>query len=200
MSMQRLWLILAVCIVGGLYGWWNNRTISHGPGVLVPDPPYQQRLADSITAFERNGHYLQPLARFEAKARVLGKKNYRHDAGAALSPVDLALGWGRMSDSAVLARIDIRQSGRFYFWRTEEFPIPRHEIESHSANMHMIPASPTIADQLDRIRTGHIVQFSGYLVEARRPDGWRWRSSLTRDDTGAGACEVIWVETLEVYD
>jgi hypothetical protein len=36
----------------------------------------------------------------------------------------------------------------------------------------------------------------GYLVEARGADGWRWRSSLTREDTGAGACELIWVESV----
>ena len=30
----------------------------------------------------------------------------------------------------------------------------------------------------------------------RAPDGWRWRSSLTREDTGAGACELVWVERI----
>jgi hypothetical protein len=29
-------------------------------------------------------------------------------------------------------------------------------------------------------------------------DGWRWRSSLTRNDTGAGACEVIFVRDFQV--
>jgi hypothetical protein len=32
------------------------------------------------------------------------------------------------------------------------------------------------------------------LVEADGRDGWKWRSSLTRDDTGDGACELMWVE------
>ena len=55
-------------------------------------------------------------------------------------PEDLALGWGRMSDSDVLAKIDITQSGRFYYWHVDDFPIPRREIETSSANMHMIPS------------------------------------------------------------
>ena len=41
-----------------------------------------------------------------------------------------------------------------------------------------------------------LLTFSGYLIEARAPDGWRWRSSLTREDTGAGACELVWVEQI----
>jgi hypothetical protein len=38
----------------------------------------------------------------------------------------------------------------------------------------------------------------GYLVEVRGRDGFRWRSSLTREDTGNGACELVWVEKLDV--
>jgi hypothetical protein len=42
------------------------------------------------------------------------------------------------------------------------------------------------------------VRLSGYLVEVLGDDGWRWVSSLTREDTGTGACEVIWVEQIEL--
>jgi len=36
---------------------------------------------------------------------------------------------------------------------------------------------------------------SGYLIEATHPQGVKpWRSSLTRTDTGSGACELMWVE------
>jgi hypothetical protein len=38
----------------------------------------------------------------------------------------------------------------------------------------------------------------GFLVEARADDGWRWRSSLTRDDTGARACELVFVERVRL--
>ena len=36
-----------------------------------------------------------------------------------------------------------------------------------------------------------------YLVEIRSADGRHWRSSTTREDTGGGACEVVWVTQLE---
>jgi hypothetical protein len=35
-------------------------------------------------------------------------------------------------------------------------------------------------------------------VDVSAPDGWQWRSSRTRTDSGAGACEVIWVEDVEL--
>ena len=193
--MKRLLLIVATILVAG---WlWSHRERSHPPGVVADSDPVQ-RPVDAALSLERKGIAIQALQRFEIEARVLSASTYRLDREADLAPVDLALGWGRMSDSAVLDRLSISQSGRFYFWRADEFPIPRREIETHSANMHMIPSSPAVERRLKDIVRGQVVRISGYLVEAKAGDGWTWRSSLTRDDTGYGACELIWVEELAV--
>jgi hypothetical protein len=53
------------------------------------------------------------------------------------------------------------------------FPIPRREIETHSANMHMIPADAAVAYQLKRVRAGDVVSLDGMLVEADKANGWR---------------------------
>jgi len=142
---------------------------------------------------------LEVLANFEIEARVLSKRIYDSDAEAELAPVDLALGWGAMADSSVLDNLSISQANRFYRYRWEnEPPLPPYEIASHSANMHLIPASTDLEQQLRGVSEGQVVHIVGHLVEARKPDGWRWRSSLTRDDSGAGACELIRVESLQV--
>ena len=195
--MVRL-LLIVLCLYGA-WSYWQGRAIDHPPGVLVATKPVQAELGGKSVPFQKEDYTLTPLARFEIEARVLARENYRFDRGADLSPVDLALGWGPMSDSAVLDTIDISQRGRFYYWSTDRFRIPRRVIETHSANMHLIPADGVIENQLDRVRPGHLVRLQGYLVEARANDGFRWRSSLTRDDTGNGACELIWVEQIEFY-
>ena len=195
--MVRL-LLIVLCLYGA-WSYWQGRAIDHPPGVLVATKPVQAELSGKSVPFQKEDYTLTPLARFEIEARVLARENYRFDRGADLSPVDLALGWGPMSDSAVLDTIDISQRGRFYYWSTDRFRIPRRVIETHSANMHLIPADGVIENQLDRVRPGHLVRLQGYLVEARANDGFRWRSSLTRDDTGNGACELIWVEQIEFY-
>ena len=103
-----------------------------------------------------------------------------------------------MSDTAVLRNIDISQGGRFYHWQVREFPIPRREIETYSANMLMIPADALVARELKRVRVGDVVMPGGYLVEADKANGWKWRSSMTRDDTGNGACELVYVQSLSI--
>jgi hypothetical protein len=60
--------------------------------------------------------------------------------------------------------------------------------------MHLIPATSDVREQLEDVRAGHIVHLRGYLVRVDGPNGYVWRSSLTRDDTGNGACELFYVE------
>lgn len=196
--MRRLGLLLLICALGA-YWAWHERHIERPPGVLAPDVPQQIALGKKAPTFQKGRYQIKALAAFALEARVLSRENYYFDTAADLSPIDLTLGWGPMSDSQVLEHIEIRQRRRFYYWSVSTFPIPRRDIETHSANMHLIPATREITDQLQAIRPGHIVSLRGYLVEVRRDDGWQQRSSLSREDIGDGACELIWVEAVKWY-
>lgn len=192
----KTWLLIGLISYGALNAW-QNREVKHGPGVVAPNTP-EQRAASAHQNMQINGYSITPLQDFSIEARVLSKTNYSADREADISPVDLALGWGDMSDETVLSQISINQSRRFYFWNVENFPIPRQAIETQSANMHMIPADASIEKQLKRVRKGQVVRISGALVEVKAQDGWSWRSSLSRSDTGAGACELVLVKSLEI--
>lgn len=194
--MKKLLLTLLFIAVG-----WKFLTppgeINYGPGVLVPELPQQEEV-NNPNSFKFNDYQITPLANFDIQAKVLSQKSYTFGREADLSPVDFALGWGRMSDEAILENIEISQSGRWYRWRTQSLPIPRREIETHSANMHIIPADEEVEYQIEQTRTGEIVTLSGYLVKIEADDGWHWQSSLTRDDVGNHACEVFWVENFQI--
>ncbi|WP_266170543.1 hypothetical protein [Dyella subtropica] len=194
--MQKWVLALLFLLIGwGALHTWRQRPVAQAPGILAPDAPLQVDI-DHGTQLQRGDVTLTTRARFELTARVLSREDYRYDAGASLAPVDLALGWGRMSDSAVLAKITISQSNRFYYWHVQEFPIPQRDIETSSANMHMIPSDDMVRHSLERIRPGQLVHLEGFLVDASRPDGWQWHTSMTREDTGNGACELVYVEDI----
>lgn len=169
----------------------------HLPGVLVPALPVQNE-AEGLRPWKKNDHLVRPLARFEMKARVLLTDRYRFGREAKLSPVDLTLGWGPMSDTAVLDTLTLSHSHRYYSWRAKSLVLPVEEINRHAANMHMVPADANIERRLKEVIRGDIVEIEGYLVELASPDGWSWRSSLTRDDSGMGACEIVWVERISI--
>jgi hypothetical protein len=68
----------------------------------------------------------------------------------------------------------------------------------HSSNNHLIPNDERIQGQLFALRVGQIVQLQGDLVDAHSDDGWHANTSLTRDDDGEGACEVMLVRGVQV--
>ena len=187
-----LWVFIIFSVAGCL------SEVSYSPGPIAPKDPIQESLT-SAPVYQKGGYIIRPLARFQIEARVLSRERYRFDRGAALSPVDLALGWGPMSDQAVLDQIDISQGRRFYRWRVDQYPIPRRDIIEHSANMHMIPANDEVEKDLLAVRKGEIVLIEGYLVKATSDNGSVWTSSLTRSDSGDGACELVWVESILSY-
>ncbi|MDD2892996.1 MAG: hypothetical protein PHF20_03610 [Halothiobacillaceae bacterium] len=196
MSIPWRWLWVALILLGS-WKYLDNRPVKVSSGVLVKDNPVQKDLPTGVV-YPQGKYSLVALAEFEIEARVLSKEIYHFDRGAELVPVDLALGWGAMSDSAVLEQLSITQGGRFYRYRWKgEPPIPPADIVRHSANMHLIPTSPAMVEQIKKVRPGQIVHITGQLVEARDPDGGYWRSSLTREDSGNGACELIRVVEFE---
>ncbi len=197
MSAIPRWLWLLALLLALTWYWHGSRPIVRPPGVLVAEAPLQQP-ADDVAPLRKGDIVIKPLAKFALTARVLGRADYRWDELAALVPIDLALGWGRMSDSDVLDKVHISQSGRFYVWQVRQFPIPEREIIESSANMHLIAADDATARAIKRTRVGDVVVFDGYLVEADWPNGRKAVSSLTRSDSGAGACEIVWVENFSI--
>lgn len=186
--------------IGATAGSLATATTHAAPGCAPPpalagdDGPVQSATPAGLAPFALQDAAARPLAGFSVAARVLSREDYRHDREAAYAPIDLALGWGRMREDAVLAGLAITQGGRWYRYRWEaQPPLPPDEIARSSANMHMIPASPTVAAALEDIEAGDAVRIDGWLVQVEARDGWRWRSSLTREDTGGGACELVYV-------
>jgi hypothetical protein len=158
-----------------------------------------EQIATDKPSFNLKKYTIQPLANFVIRARILSTSHYTLDAASDLAPLDLALGWKRMSNPAIYKTLNISQSGRWYHysWRDAP-PIPLQEIIESSANMHLIPADESVARVLLQASSDHFIKMKGMLVEVRNNKGWFWRSSLTRSDSGNGACEVVFVEAAEI--
>lgn len=176
-----------------IYFIYAESEIRYQPGVLVKDQP-EQVIIKNASSWTKDEFTITPLAEFYVKARVLGYENYRLGIESKISPVDLALGWGSMSDQFYLDQIEITQRNRWYYWKTKSLPAPQDIITANSANMHIIPASEKIEVALNEIRRGSVIELKGYLVTVNTGEGWTWKSSLSRKDSGEGACEVFWVD------
>ena len=187
-------LLLAVLALAG--GWYFHDSPANWRGMPAANEPVQSA-ANLPPPFLHDGYTITPLARYKITAVTLSRERYRLDRGAELAPVDLALGWGPMSVASVINDLTISQSGRWYEYRfSGEPPLDQNEISTHSANNHCLPANAEVRQRLLAVKRHELVTLEGYLVEVTGAGGYHWRSSLTRDDTGGGSCEVFWINSV----
>jgi hypothetical protein len=197
--MKKFLILVALVILILVCFYWPEKVIEYPPGITAPDQPKQENLIET-KVWTLDDYSFNALAEYHIKARVLSRNNFSVGKESEISPIDLALGWGPMSDQKVIDKIDISQSNRWYHWKADELPIPAAEISHNSANVHVIPKDENIKEKFGRVYNGSLIEMKGYLVEVKTGDGWRWRSSTRRDDTGGGSCELFWVEDLTVFD
>jgi hypothetical protein len=202
------WFALAVVVLAAWLAWRGSGTHAPEGGYAhfaCPLPPAyadpatpRQSAADGMSPFRLGRANVTPLAGLSLQARVLSREEYSSGAEAEFSPTDLALGWGPMAAEGMADRLDVSQGGRWYryHWGADGPPLPPDQIVRNSANMHLIPADAAVAAALARVRAGDTVRLEGWLVRIERDDGWRWLSSLSREDQGGGSCELVYVCSL----
>jgi hypothetical protein len=170
----------------------------HPPGRIAPRAPVQVNL-DNAAPINVGEIKLTPRARFSLEARVLSRERYYLGSTASLMPIDIAFGWAEMSDTALISKLSISQSMRFYYWSySGTRPVEHDVIIRSSANMHLIPQNKDVEAVLLSARVGDIVALEGDLVDVRKGNDWWLTTSLTRDDSGAGACEIVYVRSASI--
>jgi hypothetical protein len=190
------WVLLVFALLGLWNHRWTPRALKVPEGVIVaPKAPSQTELVGDKTSWSWQGYTLKPLANFAASARLLSVAWYGHGRESELSPVDLGISWGAMSDSRNINALEWSHDSRFLSYRYDDRgpPIAQLVLNREIANLHVIPASQSVLKRIEALPAGSRVFVQGTLVRADASDGWYWQSSLTRDDTGAGACELIWL-------
>jgi len=205
MNKYLLWLISGIsCFF--IYSIWFNNSVSLGKGQFIFDTPIQTQFLQNDArkkSFMYEGFEITPLAHYEISAKVLSKKKYKDKKNypSSISPIDFALAWQKLSDEAILDKMTISQRNRWYFYKyKEKLPLDQTYIQSHSSNHHLIPKDEIIKKALFKIKKGQLIKLKGRLVSVSDKGHKQnpWKSSLSRADTGDGACEIMFVESVEV--
>jgi hypothetical protein len=191
LSLRTLGIATAASALLVLWAFARPRPLPT-PGTL-PVPTQESVAPTELPAPEGytiTGHYL-----YDIEALVVSRKNYS-DRVAILSPVDFALAWGELTSPQYLPYVEFSQSGRWYRYRYgPDFPGHPGLIGLNSANTHILLGPDDEANRrvIDDIGRGDRIHLTGYLVNVRGPNGMTWNSSKSRKDSGAGACEVLYV-------
>lgn len=184
-------LILFVGIVAYTDIGWRPEVLyrtSRRAGITFPNEPRQVTIA--IPPWKVEDSQFTALAQYELEGLLLFNIPYRKSSDSThLSPLDLVVSWGPLSDSAVLRRIKFSHGNRVVYVRmSDDLAFDPGPFLSH---IHAIPASKEIERVLLDLNADRGVYLKGKLVRVER-DGWLpWESSLSRNDSN---CEIMWVE------
>ena len=206
--MRRLiWVAIAVLVP--LFGYTRiylrPSATARGQEIDVSGEPRQTALPSPEAApveFDGTSYLLEKLHRYEIAGEVLSIATYNLAFKSEFFDVDLGLIWGpRLAD--LKQRYRFNQGGRWLFWSSDG-PVSdeeRHYITAHISNNHLIPAEGR-RNLFKAVRwpsRGDRVRITGYLVNIKNASGGVVAASSTsRDDSGAGACEVIWVDEIQI--
>ncbi len=151
----------------------------------------------------KNGSFiLTPMANYKVNGLVISREYYSDDWDGMISPVDLLIVWGKLTEREYSRHINFTQGGRWYHYKWKEAsPVDPAYIATHSSNNHIIPASRNIYRAIKQIKKKAPVVLEGYLVNLRgmfkgRPVSWN--TSLSRTDTGNGSCEIFYVSKVRI--
>jgi len=95
----------------------------------------------------------------------------------------------------------LSQADRRYEWRARVSDMEKPgvgDFTSLSGNWHMMPADDRILSEIQKAKKDQIVFIEGLLVQVFFTDGTFYKSSLSRNDTGDGACEIILVKNFRI--
>ncbi|MBM4308412.1 MAG: hypothetical protein FJ115_07030 [Deltaproteobacteria bacterium] len=153
---------------------------------------------EPIVIETKEGDYtLTPMAEYQLAGKVVSKETYSYGWETKISPLDLAIVWGKLAEPEYETYVSFRQGNRWYFYEYKpECPLDNDYILSHSSNNHIIPATENISLALKGVAKNEKIILEGFLVNLRgtyKGGTVYWNTSLTRKDTGNGSCELFYV-------
>ncbi len=206
--------LLVAAALAYAVGWWQRdradgvETIH--PAVLAA--PQQTALEDSSPIdFSRDGYRyrLTPRFGYRIAGLIVSLRDYTFMSvrqSDEVFPMDLCLIWGDNVRRGLHRdpSVAFSQHGRFCVYRSAGARV----LDQALSNNHVLLADPALETTLWQLAPGDQIRLTGKLVDVEAtligsggtfdPRAFRLASSTSRSDTGGGACEVIYVERIEV--
>ena len=201
-------LIIATTFVGLLVSFWNRNEL---PGSIDAVPqlenePLQKKTRQSPfeVNYESVRYEVEPEYEYDLYGMVV---SYRHHDGNSrmharsndhLNMLDVCVIWGDNLANPRLDKID--------FWNgiftcnvktRDQAAWDAFDIYKLSNN-HLISDDDFVRDQVKGIKIGDQIRVKGYLASYGSANGGKRGTSTTRQDTGDGACETIFVEKFQI--
>ncbi|MDH3901446.1 MAG: hypothetical protein OEU51_10415 [Gammaproteobacteria bacterium] len=187
--------------------WQRNdfpEDMSVTPALLKP--PVQSAVSTQAFTVANNGtdYRIEPRYQYDLHGLVV---SYAHHNGNYslhrlwndhINVADVCVVWSGNTNGADL--------NDFKFWngkftcnfQTGDAGAWERFREDQISNNHLLTDNSRIRKHIKQVRIGDQIRIRGWLVNYSNDDGFSRGTSTTRDDTGNGACETIYLKQFEI--
>jgi len=209
----RLFLLFLLFLLIGYFGKGSYKSITDiRPEVLV-EPVQTQVTPKTPIEFQKDGfsYTLTPLFDYRISGLVVHRMDYNKWYSLSRTDktftTDLCMVWGDNIKSGAYKNksLSIKQDFRFClfsYWGGT--PIKNEQL----SNNHLIIRNSDVKKISEGISAGDQIRITGKLVNVHtdvigtagtyEPKVADWTTSITRADASGGACEIIYVENIEI--
>ncbi len=169
--------------------------------------PTQVEVKERPFTVETGGmtYTVSPLYTYEITGLVVSQHqtdslfDYYHDLwGDTFNVKDVCIVWGENALSGIYKNLEFKNGSWTCYVRTDSRETWSQFNMDEFSNNHLLTASPKIKSMLDTIRPGDQVRIKGHLVSYSHASGFERGTSITRTDTGNGACETIYISEVQI--
>lgn len=156
-------------------------------------------------AYGKEEYWIQPTASYDISGLIVTHNDVSSIADAyhtseSVDFRDVCLVWGSNVSSGVYRRFKFWSEPWSCHMKTEDSAAAASFNAAGFSNNHLLSPDPRVRETIRSLRIGDQVRLQGMLINYSpkwSPESLR-KTSLERDDTGNGACEVLWVESAEI--
>lgn len=155
--------------------------------------------------FEKRRYTLYPRAQYAIEGLIVSQ--HRSDSafdlahartGDTLNSRDICTVWGRMLAGGVYRDVKFWSGDWTCYYQPANYETAAVFKPDQVSNTHVLATDPGVREALARLETGDEYRMRGRLVDYELEGAGRRNTSLVRTDTDNGACEVMFVESVEV--
>ena len=209
LAVQNIGLILPSSGSGG--SGFTLDSLSASPACMVPENGgfFQEPLSGSRPITRQVDEWtfsISPQFRYTIIGRIVGKDTYSGGPENTLLPMDLTIANGDIIRPEIFRYFTFQKTPRHYlysYYAPAGSPrISQQYAVEHTSNNHLIFANESLHQAAESLKVGDSVSIQGYLVtisgQTRDKRGTYYHGTSTiRTDQGEGACETVYVESLE---
>jgi hypothetical protein len=209
------WLFLGLLLIyaiGFILEFSELRRVNNISAQVLKIPNQQESKNKDLIKFSREGYLFELTPKFEYDISGLIVHSFSYDTWYSLDkkditiPMDFCMIWGDNIKSGIFKdkNSSFSQDMRFCWWRGKGGGFNNDEI----SNSHILLRDDELLAKLKSLHIGDQVRFIGKLVDfkvtpLKSGNGYSnairtYQTSTTRLDAGAGACEIIYLEKIEI--